>query len=177
MANVFLEMKDIHKSFPGVYALRGVNLCVSKGEIHGLLGENGAGKSTLMKVLGGVHKKDKGSIYINGKEIGDITPQIATEMGVAFVHQELNLSEPLSVAENIYMGRLPYKNRRLGIVDYKKLYSQTDEILNMLKINLRATDLVSSLPTAKRQMIEIAKAISQDAKIIILDEPYNISCR
>lgn len=171
MANVFLEMKDIHKSFPGVYALRGVNLCVKKGEIHGLLGENGAGKSTLMKVLGGVHNKDKGSIYINGKEIGDITPQKATEMGVAFVHQELNLSEPLSVAENIYMGRLPYKNQRLGIVDYKKLYSHTDEILSMLKINLKATDLVASLPTAKRQMIEIAKAISQDAKIIILDEP------
>lgn len=171
MASVFLEMKDIHKSFPGVYALKGVNLCVDKGEIHGLLGENGAGKSTLMKVLGGVHKKDKGSIYINGKEVGDITPQKATEMGVAFVHQELNLSEPLSVAENIYMGRLPYKNERLGIVDYKKLYSETDRILSMLKINLKATDLVATLPTAKRQMIEIAKAISQDAKIIILDEP------
>lgn len=171
MENLLLHMNDIHKRFPGVYALKGINLSVRKGEIHGLLGENGAGKSTLMKVLGGVHKQDQGSVYIDGKDVGEINPQKATELGIAFVHQELNLSEPLSVAENMYMGRLPYKNEKLGILDHKKLHQDATSILEMLKINLKSTDLVATLPTAKKQMIEIAKAISQNAKIIILDEP------
>ena len=171
MENLLLQMSDIHKRFPGVYALKGINLSVRKGEIHGLLGENGAGKSTLMKVLGGVHKQDQGVVYIDGKDVGEINPKKATELGIAFVHQELNLSEPLSVAENMYMGRLPYKNEKLGIVDKKKLHEDATKILEMLKINLKSTDLVATLPTAKKQMIEIAKAISQNAKIIILDEP------
>lgn len=171
MENTFLNMVNIHKSFPGVYALKGVNLSVEKGEVHGLLGENGAGKSTLMKILGGVHKQDEGTIFINEKDIGNVTPKKATDLGIAFVHQELNLSESLNVAENMYMGRLPYKNEILGIVDYKKLYKDASQILDMLKVNLKATDIVGELTTAKKQMIEIAKAISQDAKIIILDEP------
>lgn len=171
MENTFLNMVNIHKSFPGVHALKGVNLSVEKGEIHGLLGENGAGKSTLMKILGGVHKQDEGKIFINEKDIGSVTPQKATDLGIAFVHQELNLSEALDVAENMYMGRLPYKNKILGIVDYKKLYKDANQILDMLKVNLKATDIVGELTTAKKQMIEIAKAISQEAKIIILDEP------
>lgn len=171
MENVFLNMNNIHKKFPGVYALKGINLSVRRGEVHGLLGENGAGKSTLMKVLGGVHKQDHGVVYIDGKDVGEINPTKATELGIAFVHQELNLSEPLSVAENMYMGRLPYKNKKLGIVDHKKLHKDATGILEMLKINLKSTDLVATLPTAKKQMIEIAKAISQNAKIIILDEP------
>lgn len=167
----FLRMENIHKRFPGVHALKGVNISVAKGEVHALLGENGAGKSTLMKVLGGVHKQDEGKIYVDGKEIAYIDPQKATELGIAFVHQELNLSESLSVAENMYMGRLPYKNKVMGIVDYKKLYKNANDILNELGVNIKATDIVSQLPTAKKQMIEIAKAISQNAKIIIFDEP------
>ena len=101
----FLKMENIHKRFPGVYALKGINISVNKGEVHALLGENGAGKSTLMKVLGGVHKQDEGSIYINGEKIDFIDPKKATELGIAFVHQELNLAESLTVAENMYMGR------------------------------------------------------------------------
>ena len=167
----FLKMENIHKRFPGVYALKGINISVNKGEVHALLGENGAGKSTLMKVLGGVHKQDEGSIYINGEKIDFIDPKKATELGIAFVHQELNLAESLTVAENMYMGRLPYKNELLGIVDYKKLYKDANEILEELGVNINANDLVSELPTAKKQMIEIAKSISQKAKVIIFDEP------
>lgn len=167
----FLRMENIHKRFPGVYALKGINISVNKGEVHALLGENGAGKSTLMKVLGGVHKQDEGSIYVNGEKIDFIDPKKATELGIAFVHQELNLAESLTVAENMYMGRLPYKNEVLGIVDYKKLYKEANEILEELGVNINANDLVSELPTAKKQMIEIAKSISQKAKIIIFDEP------
>ena len=167
----FLRMENIHKRFPGVYALKGINISVNKGEVHALLGENGAGKSTLMKVLGGVHKQDEGSIYVNGEKIDFIDPKKATELGIAFVHQELNLAESLTVAENMYMGRLPYKNEVLGIVDYKKLYKEANEILEELGVDINANDLVSELPTAKKQMIEIAKSISQKAKIIIFDEP------
>lgn len=171
MSEIFLRMENIHKKFPGVYALKGINLEVRKGEVHGLLGENGAGKSTLMKVLGGVHGQDEGKIYVEDNDCGFITPSKAAELGIGFVHQELNLSEALTVAENVFMGRLPYKNRALGIVNYKKLYSDTELILERLGINIKATDLVSDLETAKKQMVEIAKAISLNAKIIIFDEP------
>ena len=171
MSNVLLEMKNIHKRFPGVYALKGAQLIIRKGEVHGLLGENGAGKSTLMKILGGVHSQDEGDIFVEGINFGTITPDKAKEIGIGFVHQELNLSESLSVAENIYMGRLPYKNNLLKIIDFDKLYSDTEKILNKLNVDIKPDELVEKLPTAKKQMIEIAKAISLDAKVIIFDEP------
>lgn len=171
MSKVFLKMENVHKKFPGVYALKGVNLEVRKGEVHGLLGENGAGKSTLMKILGGVHEQDEGKIYVEDNDCGFINPSKAAELGIGFVHQELNLSEPLTVAENVFMGRLPYKNKALGIVDYKKLYSDTDIIIKRLGIDIKPTDLISDLETAKKQMVEIAKTISLNAKIIIFDEP------
>lgn len=171
MDNVFLEMKNIHKKFPGVYALKGVQLKIRKGEVHALLGENGAGKSTLMKILGGVQPQDEGQILVNGKDVGVITPKKAAEIGVGFVHQELNLSESLTVAENVYMGRLPYKNEFLGTVDYKKLYSDTEELLKKLDVDISPHDIVASLSTAKKQMVEIVKALSLNAKIIIFDEP------
>jgi len=164
-------MKNIHKTFPGVYALKGVQLEIRRGEVHALLGENGAGKSTLMKILGGVHRQDEGQIFIEGVDCGVINPTKAAQLGIGFVHQELNLSETLTVAENVYMGRLPYKNKLLGIVDYKKLYDDTDSIIKKLGIDIKSTDLVMQLPTAKKQMVEIAKAISLNAKIIIFDEP------
>lgn len=171
MSNVLLEMKNIHKRFPGVYALKGAQLLIRKGEVHGLLGENGAGKSTLMKILGGVQGQDEGEIFVEGTNYGTITPDKAKEIGIGFVHQELNLSESLTVAENIYMGRLPYKNNLLKIIDFNKLYSDTEKILNKLNVDINPRDLVEKLPTAKKQMIEIAKAISLDAKVIIFDEP------
>lgn len=171
MSNVLLEMKNIHKRFPGVYALKGAQLVIRKGEVHGLLGENGAGKSTLMKILGGVQGQDEGEIFVEGTNYGTITPDKAKEIGIGFVHQELNLSESLTVAENIYMGRLPYKNNLLKIIDFNKLYSDTEKILNKLNVDINPRDLVEKLSTAKKQMIEIAKAISLDAKVIIFDEP------
>ncbi|GFZ33885.1 monosaccharide-transporting ATPase [Clostridium zeae] len=171
MSKMFLKMENIHKKFPGVYALKGVNLEISKGEVHGLLGENGAGKSTLMKILGGVQAQDEGKICVEEVDCGFITPSKAAELGIGFVHQELNLCESLTVAENVFMGRLPYKNKALGIVDYPKLYSDTKSILKRLGIEVKATDLISDLETAKKQMVEIAKAISLNAKLIIFDEP------
>ncbi|MBE6047583.1 MAG: sugar ABC transporter ATP-binding protein [Clostridium sp.] len=171
MDNVFLEMKNIHKKFPGVYALKGVQLKIRKGEVHALLGENGAGKSTLMKILGGVHPQDEGQILVNGQDVGVITPKKAAEIGVGFVHQELNLSESLTVAENVFMGRLPYKNEFFGTVDYKKLYSDTEMLLKKLDVDISPHDIVQTLSTAKKQMVEIVKALSLNAKIIIFDEP------
>lgn len=171
MSNVLLEMQNIHKSFPGVYALKGAQLKIRKGEVHALLGENGAGKSTLMKILGGVHAQDKGAILVEGVDYGVITPDKAKEIGIGFVHQELNLSESLSVAENVFMGRLPYKNEFLKIIDFDRLHEDTERILKRLEVDIKSTDLVEKLSTAKKQMIEIAKAISLDAKLIIFDEP------
>lgn len=171
MENVFLEMKNIHKRFPGVYALKGVQLKIRKGEVHGLLGENGAGKSTLMKILGGVHAQDEGNIIVDGTDCGIITPQKAVDIGIGFVHQELNLAEALSVAENVFIGRLPYKNKLLNIVDFKKLNDDTKKILDKLGIDINPNEIVNTLSTANKQMIEIAKAISLNAKIIIFDEP------
>lgn len=171
MGEAYLQMKHIEKQFPGVQALKGVSLAVHAGEVHGLLGENGAGKSTLMKVLGGICRQDVGEMVINAVDCTMMTPEKAQKLGVGFVHQELNLAEALSVAENIYMGRLPYKNKRLGIIDYRKLYADTEKILQKLGAKVKATDTVSDLSTAQKQLLEIGKAISQEAKILIFDEP------
>lgn len=168
---ILFSMKDINKSFGPVKVLKNVQLEVEKGEIHALMGENGAGKSTLMNILGGVIQKDSGEILFENQMIENHSPQIAKDLGIGFVHQEFNLAESLTVAENIYMGRLPYKNEKLGIVDYKKLHDNTEYYLNMLGVNIKPTDVVYKLSTASKQMIEIAKALSLNAKVIIFDEP------
>ena len=168
---ILFSMKDINKSFGPVEVLKNVQLEVEKGEIHALMGENGAGKSTLMNILGGVIQKDSGEILFGNQMIENHSPQIAKDLGIGFVHQEFNLAESLTVAENIYMGRLPYKNEKLGIVDYKKLHDNTEYYLNMLGVNIKPTDVVYKLSTASKQMIEIAKALSLNAKVIIFDEP------
>jgi ribose transport system ATP-binding protein len=144
---------------------------VNKGEIHALMGENGAGKSTLMNILSGALKKDSGTIEFEGKEVKEATPEIAEQLGIGFVHQELNLAESISVAENVFMNRLPYKNKALGIIDFKELYQQTQNILNILGAKFKPTDIVEYLSTANKQLVEIAKAISLNAKVIIFDEP------
>lgn len=165
------SMKDITKSFGPVNVLKGVEIEVLKGEIHALMGENGAGKSTLMNILGGVIEKDSGEIMFEGQLVTHHSPEKARDLGIGFVHQEFNLAESLTVAENIYMGRLPYKNEKLGIVNYEKLYEDTQYYLNMLGVELKPTDKVMKLSTASKQMVEIAKALSQNAKVIIFDEP------
>jgi ribose transport system ATP-binding protein len=121
-----------------------------------------------MKILGGVHAQNEGNIIVDGTDCGIITPQKAVDIGIGFVHQELNLAEALSVAENVFIGRLPYKNKLLNIVDFKKLNDDTKKILDKLGIDINPNEIVNTLSTANKQMIEIAKAISLNAKIIIL---------
>lgn len=168
---LLFSMTDIEKSFGPVQVLKKANLEVRKGEIHAFMGENGAGKSTLMNILAGLIDKDAGKIIFEGKEIPKMTTDLATELGIGFVHQELNLAEDLSVAENVYIGRLPYKNKTLGIVDFKKLHEDTMYWLNLVGASVSPDAHVGSLSTANKQLIEIAKALSLNAKVIIFDEP------
>jgi ABC-type sugar transport system ATPase subunit len=164
-----LRLEDIVKTFPGVRALDGVSFSVMPGEVHALMGENGAGKSTLMKVLGGIYQPDEGRIYIEERETVMKGPLEAKAEGVMFIHQELSLAQELSVAENIYLGELPRKS--LGRVDWATLYSRTDAILEKLRVSFNARTLVGELSIANQQMVEIARALTVDAKAVIFDEP------
>jgi ribose transport system ATP-binding protein len=164
-----LRLENIVKTFPGVRALDGVSFTVMPGEVHALMGENGAGKSTLMKVLGGIYQPEEGTIYINEQEKTLKGPLEAKANGVMFIHQELSLAEEVSVAENIYLGELPTKS--FGRVDWVTLYSRTDAILEKLKVGFNARTLVGDLSIANQQMVEIARALTVDAKAVIFDEP------
>jgi len=168
MNNVILRMEGISKEFPGVKALDQVNLNVYEKKIMALLGENGAGKSTLMKILSGAYKKSEGMLYLNGQPLEVSGPKDAMEKGIAIIHQELNLIEDLSIGENIFMGRAP---KKLGKINWKKLYKSSSELLERLNLNLDPKTLVKNLSIGHKQMVEIAKALSFDAKIIIIDEP------
>lgn len=170
-SETLFSMTGIEKSFGKVHVLKQAQLEIKKGEIHAFMGENGAGKSTLMNILAGLLDKDAGEIIFEGKTIPKMTTEIATELGIGFVHQELNLAEDLTVAENIFIGRLPYKNQTLGIVDFKKLEEDTQYWINVLGANVKPNDIVSHLSTANKQLVEIAKALSLNAKVIIFDEP------
>jgi len=163
-----VRMKGIMKQFPGVKALDDVQFNLYSGEVLALLGENGAGKSTLMKILSGVYQKDEGDIILFGKEIKDWDANKAKEAGVAIIHQELNMCTHLSVAENIFLGREIIKNGRL---DNERMNEETREILHTLNIDLDPRAQVSDLAVSKQQMVEIAKALSQNAKVLIMDEP------
>lgn len=164
-----LKMNNISKYFPGVKALDNVSFSVKRGAVHGLVGENGAGKSTLMKVLSGAYTSDCGEIIVDGEEIKDATPALMIEKGVAVIYQELMLLSHRTVAENIYLGRYP--KSKFGKIDYKKMNEDADAVLKELKLELDPTAYIKDLSVAKRQMVEIAKAMSRDAKIIVLDEP------
>jgi ribose transport system ATP-binding protein len=163
-----LEMRGIDKAFPGVHALRSVDLVVRAGEIHGLVGENGAGKSTLVKILAGAYRRDAGTLLVAGEPVADATPHAMIERGVAVIYQEPSLAAHLSVAENIYLGRLP---TRRGLVDRSRLALDTRLLAERLGLRLDPDALVGSLSVAGRQMVEIAKALSRDARLIVLDEP------
>lgn len=167
--NILLRVEGITKVFPGTKALSEVSLSIKKGEVHALMGENGAGKSTLMNIVGGVIPQDEGQIYFNSKEVFFNNPRDAQEAGIGFVHQELSLCPHLSVGENIYIGRLP----KLGasIVDYKKLYADSEEVLKVFKTSIKPNQKVDELNVAEQQVVEIAKSISFDCKLLILDEP------
>lgn len=163
-----IEMRDIRKSFYGVEVLHGVNLVLQPGTVHALMGENGAGKSTLMKVIAGVHSADSGVVLMDDKEVNIDSPSKAREMGIAMIHQELSSLLEMSIAENMYLGREP---GNFGFVDYGKMYNDTREILGKLGIALDPKMKMKELRVADQQMVEIAKAISQNARVIIMDEP------
>ena len=164
-----LRLEGIVKTFPGVRALGGVDLEVRAGEVHALLGENGAGKSTLMKVLAGMHRPDQGRILLEGREVVMENPMEAKEKGVVLIHQELSLAEEMTVAENVYLGELP--TNRWGVVDRKTLREKTQAILDKLKVDFSPDTRVATLSIAKKQMVEIARALTHDARVVVFDEP------
>lgn len=171
MREVVLEMKSIYKRFPGVLALDGAHIQVRKGEVHILLGENGAGKSTLVKILAGAYAKDSGEILLHGKHIEITSPKHAQDLGICMIYQELNLIQNLSVAENIFLGREPLSTKIKGKIDWKKLYSEAGMILERLQVPVNPRTRVKDLGIAQQQMIEVAKALSTNSRIIIMDEP------
>lgn len=167
--NVLLRMENITKKFPGVTALDNVDFTLNKGEVHALLGENGAGKSTLMKILIGLYKPTSGKIWYNGNYIENNSVIEALNSNISMIHQELNPIQERSVMENIWLGREP-KNK-FGLVDHKEMFRMTEELLKRINLKVNPKQLVKELSVAKIQMLEIAKAVSYDAKLIIMDEP------
>ena len=168
MGEVILTMKGIDKSFPGVHALDHVDLEIRKGEVLALMGENGAGKSTLMKVLTGIYKKDSGTITYEGKEVEFANPRDAQAAGVVIVHQELNMMNHLTVAQNIFIGREIMNGK---LINDAKMNQEAAKLFDRLNIKIDPTEKMGNLTVGRQQMCEIAKAISHDAKVIIFDEP------
>lgn len=164
-----LTMEGISKEFPGVKALDDVNLKIRPNSVHALMGENGAGKSTLMKCLFGIYKKDSGKICLEGEEIEFKNSKEALEKGVSMVHQELNQVLQRTVMDNIWLGRYPKKE--IVFVDEEKMYKDTMEIFKRLEIEIDPRSKVNRLSVSQMQMLEIAKAVSYDSKVLILDEP------
>ena len=170
--NVLLRMEGINKAFPGVKALDNAQLTVRKGTVHALMGENGAGKSTLMKCLFGIYSKDSGHIYLDGKEINFRNSREALDNGVAMVHQELNQALKRNVMDNIWLGRYPKMGSgKLPVVSEKKMYDATMKVFDELGVKVNPKAIMGTMPVSQRQMVEIAKAVSFNSKIIVLDEP------
>jgi ribose transport system ATP-binding protein len=166
-----LRLAGISKAFPGVRALNNVHLEVQRGEVHALLGENGAGKSTLMKILSGAYSKDTGDIYWEGHKVNIHEPKDSQDLGIAIIYQEFNLVPQLSIAENVWLRREPHRQKALPLIDWKEMYRRTRELLQELHMDLDPRRPVSELGVAHQQMVEIAKALSLDAKLLIMDEP------
>ncbi|TDQ84115.1 monosaccharide ABC transporter ATP-binding protein (CUT2 family) [Dongia mobilis] len=171
MGDAFLQLTQISKSYPGVRALEDVSLDVRPGEVIGLVGENGAGKSTLMKILGGVVAPSGGTIRVDGERLPALSVQQATDAGIAFVHQELNLFDNLDAAANVFIGREPRSAGPLQLVDRKALYAQARRHLDQLGVDFAPNTPVADLSIGQRQLLEIAKALSLNARLIIMDEP------
>ena len=163
-----LEMINVSKEFPGVKALSGVTLRVRPGTVHSLMGENGAGKSTLMKCLFGIYHMDEGEIRLNGEKVEFQNSKQALERGVSMVHQELNQVRQRNVMDNIWLGRYPHKG---FFIDEAKMYKDTKKIFEELDINIDPKQKINTLSVSQMQMVEIAKAVSYDSKIIVMDEP------
>ncbi len=170
MDNVLVLMEDIDKRFPGVHALDHCRFDLRAGEVHALCGENGAGKSTLMKILSGIYPKDAGRISYKGQEVEISSPKAAQELGISIIHQELNLMPHLTLAQNIFIGREPRTGVRFWL-DEPALNQQTAELFERMHLNLDPRTKVSDLTVAKQQMVEIAKALSYNSEVLIMDEP------
>ena len=168
MAENVLEIKNLSKSFAKNKVLNGINLTVKKGSVLGLMGENGAGKSTMMKCLFGIYAKDEGQILLEGKPIDFKNPKEALESGVAMVHQELNQCLDRTVTDNLFLGRYP---KRLGVIDEHRMLKEANKLFASLGMYVNPTTVMRTMSVSQRQMVEIAKAVSYDAKIIVLDEP------
>ncbi|MCI6660394.1 MAG: sugar ABC transporter ATP-binding protein [Peptoniphilaceae bacterium] len=166
--SILLEMKNISKEFPGVKALDRINFDLQAGEVHAILGENGAGKSTLIKVLGGIYKPEEGEIYIEGQPISIQSVLDAQKQGIAIIHQEIVLVSQMTIAQNIFLGRELMTN---GVIDQRKMEEETQKLLTDFQVDLRPWDIVRKLSIAQQQMVEIMKAIYQDARILVMDEP------
>ncbi|PKM68310.1 MAG: D-xylose ABC transporter ATP-binding protein [Firmicutes bacterium HGW-Firmicutes-2] len=170
MVKNVIKMVDIDKRFPGVHALKDCSFELNKGEVHALIGENGAGKSTLMKILTGVYDKNGGAIYYKGKEVEINSPKAAQELGISIIHQELNLMPDLTVAENIYIGREPMRFKGI-FCDSLLQNKMAKELLDNMNVKIEPTVKVEQLTVAQQQMIEIAKALSFNSEVLIMDEP------
>ncbi|WP_320045903.1 ribose ABC transporter ATP-binding protein RbsA [uncultured Ilyobacter sp.] len=168
MKKKILELQEMVKTFPGVKALNGASLNLYEGRVMALLGENGAGKSTLIKVMTGIYKRDSGKMTLYGEDVEFYGPRESQNAGIAIIHQELNLISNLTIAENIFLGR---EKTSFGKIDWKGMYADADELLKKLKVKHSSKELVGNLSVGEQQMVEIAKAMSQDAKIIVMDEP------
>lgn len=165
-----LQVKNISKTFPGVKALSDVTADFYPGEVHTLVGENGAGKSTLIKIISGVYTPDPGGkVVFEGKEMNFTEPGQAIEAGIAVIHQELSIAKDLTVAQNVWLGR--EKKKKNGLLDKAKMNKDTQDILDFMKVDLKATTIAGELNAAQQQMVEIAKVISQNAKVVVMDEP------
>ena len=172
MSEYLLELKGVCKSFPGVKALDNVQLALRPGTVHALMGENGAGKSTLMKCLFGIYKMDAGEIYMNGQKIQVDNPDEAMKLGIAMVHQELQPVPARSVAENLFLGRFPVKKiGPIQMIDHKKMYEDTAYWLHEVKMDFNPKAMLGDLSIGQMQSVEIAKAVSHQAKVVIFDEP------
>lgn len=170
MSSRLLEMKKIDKRFTGVHALDGVDFSLEKGEIHALVGENGAGKSTLMKILTGIHNRDSGEIYYMGELFNPRHPKHAMDLGIGIIHQELNLMDHLTVAENIFIGRESMQKNGL-LLDKREQNRRTAELFKRLNMNIDPAETLGNLTVGRQQMVEIAKAVSHNLRLLILDEP------
>jgi galactofuranose transport system ATP-binding protein len=167
-AQPLLEMKDITKSFPGVRALLGANLKVNKSEVHALVGQNGAGKSTLIKILTGAYRRDEGSVKFNGQEVDFVSPQAAQNAGISTIYQEVNLVPLRTVTENIFLGR---ERKRFGLLEWRKMNAEAAELLKRFDVHIDVTQPLGSYNIAIQQMVAIARAVSVNAKLVVMDEP------
>ena len=161
-----LEARGVGKSFPGVRALGGVDLTLARAQVLALIGENGAGKSTLMKILAGVQPPDEGEILLEGKSVSIESTRAALDLGIALIHQELNLATNLSVAANVFLGREPLRN---GLIDDAAMRAESRKYLEMVGLDVEPDVLVGDLTIGRQQMVEIAKALSVDARVLIMD--------